>query len=60
VVLHEFGLAITARKYGIQTRDIPLLPIGGLARLERMPEDPRQELWVGSAAATGSILRIGQ
>lgn len=56
VLLHEFGHIFTARRFGVRTPDVLLLPIGGVSKMERIPEKPREELLIALSGPTVNLV----
>jgi Zn-dependent protease/CBS domain-containing protein len=56
VLAHEFGHIFAARAFGVATPDVTLLPIGGVARLERIPEKPQEELLIAIAGPAVNVV----
>ena len=59
VVAHEFGHILTARGFGVRTPEVILLPIGGVANMERIPDNPRQELLIAIAGPMVNVVIAG-
>jgi Zn-dependent protease len=55
ILLHEYGHALTARRFGVATESIQLFLLGGVARLAREPDSPKADGWIAAAGPLASI-----
>ena len=59
LLLHELGHSLTARRYDINTREIKMTMLGGMAMFERSPRVPRQELFITAAGPLVNFVIAG-
>lgn len=59
IILHEYGHALVAGQFGIGAKKITLYPIGGIASIEKLPENPKQELLISAAGPAVSFCLAG-
>ncbi len=56
VLLHELGHLWAAKRFNILTKEITLLPIGGISYYENFPKSPKEELLI---SLVGPVINLG-
>jgi Zn-dependent protease len=58
VLLHEFGHAFMARQHGVRVHDVSLSAVGGVARMEQLPAEPRAEMLIAMAGPAANFALV--